>query len=66
MMCDFCEKILNEDSEEGLDRNHIFVTKDGSYWIFVNTGDCFCVGNVENINFCPYCGRKLSKEVEND
>lgn len=62
-MCDFCENILDENSEEGIDRNHIFVRKDGSYWIFAETGDRFCVGNVANIKFCPYCGRKLSDET---
>lgn len=63
-MCDFCENILDENSEEGIDRNHIFVRKDGSYWIFAETGDSFCVGNVANIKFCPYCGRKLGEETE--
>lgn len=65
-MCDFCENILDENSEDGLDRNHIFVRKDGSYWIFAETGDGFCVGNVPNIKFCPMCGRKLSEEKHSD
>lgn len=31
--------------------------------IFAETGDCFCEGVIENINYCPYCGEKLEKAV---
>ena len=29
--------------------------------IHAETGDCFCEGCVEDIKYCPYCGRKLSE-----
>ena len=32
---------------------------DGKYTIVAETGDSFLSGAVENIKYCPYCGREL-------
>ena len=29
--------------------------------IVAETGDCFCTGIVEDIKYCPYCGRDLKE-----
>lgn len=63
-MCEFCEKIAINDEEFGKIRiekkktDFIFVS-DNKYNIFTDTGDSFCPGIVEDIRFCPNCGRDL-------
>lgn len=61
-MCEFCENIAKDDKEyfskrlQGAD--FIFHDKQG-FGILIDTGDCGCLGYLNEIKFCPMCGRKL-------
>ena len=66
-MCEFCENIAKDDEEFGKirmnapEKDFIFVDEN-AFHVFVETGDSFCPGILNNINFCPICGRKLRSE----
>ena len=66
-MCEFCENIAKDDEEFGKIRmetqkeGFIFVDKNALH-VFVDTGDSFCPGILNNIRFCPICGRDLRSE----
>lgn len=52
--CSFCENF-----EERNDENHIYKDEDGQFDIMAYTGDYFQWGIIEDIVYCPYCGRRL-------
>lgn len=60
-MCEFCENIVVESEwDNARGKYEDFIYKDNrGYGIFIDTGDSGCPGNLENIGYCPYCGRKL-------
>lgn len=65
-MCKFCEKIRNyEEYKDYLMRDGILYNKEsGKYCIVAN----YLIEDFEDgiaVNFCPMCGRKLSKVSEN-
>lgn len=55
--CHFCEHI-NDISEDFVNINCI-VKDENHYDIIAGVADPFEWGSVEDIKFCPYCGRKL-------
>lgn len=72
-MCKFCETIypVEDTSDIAFQRgkykdfkedNYIYADKDGTFNIEAQTGDPYESGIVENIKYCPYCGRKLESE----
>ena len=63
-MCAFCESIANTNEEYAHARykGGDFIFKDnGEYGILIDTGDSGCLGALNDIKFCPFCGRKLSE-----
>ena len=45
------------------DSNYLIHSWDGvGVSILASTGDPFCEGCVEDIKYCPYCGRELMNE----
>lgn len=68
-MCEFCKNIAYTDANfvqaryKGVD----FIYKDSKgFGIYIDTGDSFCHGVLQNIGFCPKCGRELSEVQENE
>lgn len=63
-MCEFCKDIAKDDKKFFNKRlnggNFIFQDEQG-FGILADTGDSGCLGCIENIKFCPYCGRKLTE-----
>lgn len=59
-MCEFCKNIISENDYTGWEDSLIVKTESGKFDLRIFTG----CGNavIENIKFCPMCGRKL-KEV---
>lgn len=73
--CNFCSIIYPDD-----DRNDIvfrkgkysdvdidsFITidKEGKYYVNIDPGDPYELGYLDDIKFCPYCGRKLAESEE--
>ena len=61
-MCEFCKNIAFTDADfeqamiKGVD--FIYTYKNG-YGILIDTGDSGCHGCLNNIKFCPMCGREL-------
>ncbi len=69
MMCDFCENIPKTDEELGKmimngAEDIIFYDKKRGFCLYGDTGDSGCQYALDNIKFCPICGRKLSEETE--
>ena len=64
-MCEFCENIAKDDKEYFSKRlqggDFIFHDKQG-FGILIDTGDSGCLGCLNEIKFCPMCGRKLTEE----
>lgn len=57
-MCEFCKDIINENDWNGWD-DGIVKTSNKNFDIRIFNGCCgICI---ENISFCPYCGRKLTE-----
>ena len=68
-MCEFCKTIAKTDKEyfELRIKGGDFIYKDNDgYGILIDTGDSGCLGSLQNINYCPICGRKLSEVSNND
>lgn len=69
-MCAFCESIANTNEEYVYARykGGDFIFKDnGEYGILIDTGDSGCLGTLNDIKYCPFCGRELrSKESESN
>lgn len=72
-MCEFCKSIcklkrIENEHFKGYfpEENKTQIVKDkyGKFHIwFDGFGDCFQCGiDIEDINFCPICGRKLKEE----
>lgn len=63
-MCEFCKNIAFTDADYMKSRikggDFIYKYNNG-YGIFIDTGDSGCPGCLNNINFCPMCGRELSE-----
>lgn len=55
--CSFCENFEEQDDE-----NHIYKDEDGQFNIMADTGDPYQWGIIEDINYCPYCGRRLAND----
>ena len=69
-MCEFCKDIAFTDADFVQARikggDFIYTYKNG-YGIFIDTGDSGCSGCLNNIKFCPMCGRKLCiQATQND
>ena len=68
-MCEFCKDIAFTDDDYMQARikggDFIYTYKNG-YGIFIDTGDSGCPGCLNNIKFCPMCGRELSEVNNND
>lgn len=66
-MCEFCENIAKNDEEfwkirtNDTEKDFIFVDKN-AFHVFVDTGDSFCPGILNNVNYCPICRRDLRSE----
>jgi len=63
-MCEFCENIARtnkEYSEERIKGGDFMFQNDGEFGILIDTGDSGCLGALNDIHFCPMCGRKLEK-----
>ncbi len=72
-MCKFCDKIYPDEDvrdvvfcegkypDGGPSAFISFNKETGAYDINVDPGDPYELGVVDNINFCPYCGRKVVK-----
>lgn len=56
--CSFCESF-----EEQHDGNHIYKDEEGRFDIMADTGDSFQWGAIEDVNYCPYCGRRLVNDI---
>lgn len=56
MTCDFCN-----DFKSKPDGNHLYKHPDGEFIIMADTGDSFQWGAIEDIKYCPYCGRRLEE-----
>lgn len=68
-MCDFCENIPKTDEELGKmimngAEDIIFYDKKRGFCLYGDTGDSGCQYALDNIKFCPICGRKLSEETK--
>lgn len=74
-MCEFCENIeklqkINNAHFKGYfpkeNKTQIVEDKNGEFHIwFDGFGDCFQCGiDIENIEFCPMCGRKITETGE--
>ncbi len=68
-MCEFCENIPKTDEEFGKMRMNgaediIFYDNERGFCLYGDTGDSGCPYCLNNIKFCPMCGRKLSEETE--
>lgn len=74
--CNFCSTIYpDEDTQDILFAKgkysgvyideFITIDNEGKYCINIDPGDPYETGYLDDINFCPYCGRKL-EEKEND
>lgn len=65
-MCDLCKNIPKTDEEFGNMRmdgkENIIFSEKSKFHLFADTGDSFCPGIVNDINYCPMCGRKLVEE----
>lgn len=55
--CDFCN-----DFESKPDSNHLYKHPDGRFIIMADTGDSFQWGTIEDVKYCPYCGRRLEDD----
>jgi hypothetical protein len=70
-MCKFCENIAKDDEEfekirmNESEKDFIFVDKNALH-VFVDTGDSFCNGILNNINYCPICGKDLRSECNGE
>ncbi len=71
--CAFCKTIypVEDTSDMAFQRgkykdfkedNYIYADEDGTFNIEAQAGDPYESGIVENIKYCPYCGRKLESE----
>lgn len=58
-MCKFCENIINENNYTGWEDDLIIKTKNGKFDLRIFTGCDNAV--IEDIKFCPICGRKLTE-----
>lgn len=56
--CNFCKYIY--DISEYFDDKNCIVKDENQYDIYAVAGDPYDSGWIEDIKFCPYCGRKLS------
>ena len=64
IMCEFCENIAYTDDEyfNAIVKGGDFIYGDhDEYGIFIYTGDSGCPGGLNDIKFCPFCGRELSE-----
>ncbi len=52
------ERMKLEELEKDYGGNHIFHFGEG-FCIFGNSGDPFQSAGIDNVSYCPYCGRKL-------
>ena len=61
-MCEFCKNIAFTDADYMQARikggDFIYKYKNG-YGILIDTGDSGCLGGLNDIKFCPFCGRDL-------
>lgn len=63
--CDFCREIRSEKDFLTTNASYNCITYDETndkFDLVADTGDPFEIGFIENVNFCPYCGRNLRKE----
>ena len=61
-MCEFCKNIARtnkEYNEERIKGGDFMFQNDGEFGILIDTGDSGCLGVLNDIHFCPKCGRKL-------
>ena len=58
--CKFCSLIF--DIEEAPDFNCIVKERTGQFDINVPAGDPYDFGYLEDVKYCPYCGRDLKGE----
>ena len=63
-MCEFCKDIAFTDADfvQARFKGGDFIFKDNDeYGILIDTGDSGCLGTLNDIKFCPFCGRELSE-----
>ena len=61
-MCEFCKNIVNTNEEyfqKRIKGGDFIFRSDKEYGILIDTGDSGCLGCLNNVRFCPMCGRKL-------
>ena len=64
-MCEFCKDIAftDDDFVQARFKGGDFIFKDNDeYGILIDTGDSGCLGALNDIKFCPMCGRELRSE----
>ena len=72
MNCKLCEKIwkskdeYRESERYPWDERIVITMKEGQPWLYVPCGDTWYSDTVLQINYCPYCGRKLTEESNNE
>ena len=68
-MCEFCKNIAFTDADfaQARFKGGDFIFKDNDeYGILIDTGYSGCLGTLNDIKFCPMCGRELSEVNNND
>ena len=67
-MCEFCENVVTNDNwfDARLKGGDFIYRDNDGYGILIDTGDSGCLGNINNVNYCPMCGRDLRGKSENE
>ena len=68
-MCEFCKDIAFTDADYMQARikgGDFIYNYENGYGILIDTGDSGCPGGLNDIQFCPMCGRELSEVNNND
>lgn len=63
-MCEFCKDIAFTDADYMQSRikgGDFIYNYENGYGILIDTGDSGCTGGLNDIKFCPFCGRELSE-----
>lgn len=64
VMCEFCKKIIKTDKEyfdARVNGGDFIFQNDESFCVLIDTGDSGCLGCLDDIKYCPMCGRELRK-----
>lgn len=62
-MCGFCEKIIKTDKEyfdARVNGGDFIFQNEELFCVLIDTGDSGCLGCLNDIKYCPICGRNLT------